>query len=150
MRVVLDTNVLISDLLSSKGAPGRILDAWRVGGFELIVCDELIDEFKRVCAYPKLARYLTVADVGALINRLRAVGCWLADIPRVQVSKDADDNFLLAMGAGFRSRLPGNRRPCGITCYRSYWAHANCDCGSICCGDRMTNGIRPAFPGTSR
>lgn len=97
MRVVLDTNVLISGLLSSKGAPGRILDAWRAGGFELIVCDELIDEFKRVCAYPKLARYLTVADVGALINRLRAVGCWLADIPRVQVSKDADDNFLLAM-----------------------------------------------------
>lgn len=97
MRVVLDTNVLVSGLLSSNGAPGRILDAWRAGHFELVVGDALIDEFKRVCAYPKLAPYLTPADVGTLINRLRAAECWLSDLPRVQVSEDADDDFLLAM-----------------------------------------------------
>lgn len=103
MRVVLDTNVLISGLLSSKGAPGRILDAWRVGHFELVVGDALIDEFKRVCAYPKLAPYLTSADVGTLINRLRAAECWLSALPRVRVSTDADDNFLLAMAQASRA-----------------------------------------------
>ena len=97
MRVVLDTNVLISGLLSSKGAPARILDAWRAGHFELVVGDALVEEFKRVCAYPKLAPYLTVADVGTLINRLRAAECWLSALPLVRVSKDADDDFLLAM-----------------------------------------------------
>ncbi len=97
MRVLLDTNVLVSALLSGKGAPGQILDAWRVGRFELVVGDALLDEFRRVCAYPKLASYLTSADVGTLINRLRATGRWVADLPRVQLSADADDDFLLAM-----------------------------------------------------
>ena len=97
MRVVLDTNVLISGLLSSKGAPGRILDAWRAGGFELVGSNALVDEFKRVCAYPKLAPYLPSAEVGTLINRLRATGCWVSNLPRVQISVDADDDFLIAM-----------------------------------------------------
>lgn len=97
MRVVIDTNVLISGLLSSNGAPSRILDAWQAGRFELVASDALVDEFKRVCAYPKLAPYLTSADVGNLINRLRAAECWLSDLPRVQLSEDADDDFLLAM-----------------------------------------------------
>lgn len=97
MRVVLDTNVLISGLLGSKGAPGRILDAWRAGQFDLVVSDALVDEFKRVCSYPKLVPYLTSADVGTLINRLRAAECWVADLPRVKLSADANDDFLLAM-----------------------------------------------------
>ena len=97
MRVVIDTNVLVSGLLSKKGAPGRILDAWQAGKFELVVSDALVEEFKRVCAYPKLAPYLTSVDIGTLINRLRTTGHWLADLPRVEVSKDADDDFLLAM-----------------------------------------------------
>ena len=65
MRVLLDTNVLVSAMLSGKGAPGQILDAWRVGRFELVVGDALLDEFRRVCAYPKLASYLTSADLAA-------------------------------------------------------------------------------------
>ena len=32
-----------------------------------------------------------------MINRLRATGRWVADLPRVQLSADADDDFLLAM-----------------------------------------------------
>jgi len=34
-RVVLDTNVLISAIISSKSSPAKILDLWREGVFEL-------------------------------------------------------------------------------------------------------------------
>ena len=97
MRVALDTNVLISGLLGSKGAPGRILDAWRAGHFDLVACDALVEELKRVCAYPKLAPYLTSTEVGTLINRLRAAECWVADLPSLKASADPDDDFLLAV-----------------------------------------------------
>jgi len=97
MRVVLDTNVLISGLLNKEGAPGRILDAWRSGGFELVGCDALIEEFKRACMYPKLAPYLVPADVGTLVNRLRLAECWLSGLPGIERSVDSDDDFLLAM-----------------------------------------------------
>ena len=103
MKVVLDTNVLISGLLNAKGAPGRILDAWEAGRSDLVVSEVLIDEFKRTCAYPKLARYLTPADVGTLVNRLREAECWLSDLPRVRISQDTDDDFLLAMAQASRA-----------------------------------------------
>ncbi len=97
MRVVLDTNILVSGLLSSAGPPGRILDAWRARRFELVACAALVEEFKRVCAYPKLAPYILPGDIGSLVNRLHAAECWLAALPRVELSTDADDDYLLAM-----------------------------------------------------
>ena len=97
MRVVLDTNILVSGLLSSSGPPGQILDAWRARRFELVACPALVEEFKRVCAYPKLAPYILQGDIGTLVNRLHGAECWLAALPRVERSVDADDNYLLAM-----------------------------------------------------
>jgi putative PIN family toxin of toxin-antitoxin system len=97
MRVVLDTNVLISGLLNNRGAPGQVLDAWRSGDFELVCCAALVEEFKRACGYPRLASYLVPADVGELVNRLRSAECWLSELPRLEKSEDPGDDFLLAM-----------------------------------------------------
>jgi hypothetical protein len=36
VRAVLDTNVLLSGLLSPHGAPAKLLDAWRRGRFDLV------------------------------------------------------------------------------------------------------------------
>lgn len=97
MLVVLDTNILVSGLLSKRGPPGQILDAWRTRRFELVACEALVEEFKRVCAYPKLAPYILPGDMGTLVNRLHGAECWLAALPRVELSVDTDDNYLLAM-----------------------------------------------------
>jgi predicted nucleic acid-binding protein len=35
VRVVLDTNLLLSALLSDRGPPARIVEAWRGGRFRL-------------------------------------------------------------------------------------------------------------------
>lgn len=47
-RVVIDTNVLVSALLSKKGTPARILDAWRQRKFLVITSEEAILEVGRV------------------------------------------------------------------------------------------------------
>ncbi|MHB1249194.1 MAG: PIN domain-containing protein [Polaromonas sp.] len=48
MRVVLDTNVLVSALLVNLSAPAQLLAAWRRGAFELLTCDLQLQEIRAV------------------------------------------------------------------------------------------------------
>jgi putative PIN family toxin of toxin-antitoxin system len=54
LRVVLDTNVLVSGLAYPSGTPGLILGAWRRGGLEVVLSRYILDEMVRVL--PRLAR----------------------------------------------------------------------------------------------
>jgi len=44
MRVVLDTNILVSALLVQVGPPAAIYRAWHEGNFTLLACIEQLDE----------------------------------------------------------------------------------------------------------
>jgi predicted nucleic acid-binding protein len=46
MRVVLDTNILISALISSASSPAIIYNAWEDGEFTLLSCTEQLDELR--------------------------------------------------------------------------------------------------------
>lgn len=48
MKVVLDTNVLISGIFFG-GPPRAVLDAWVAGRFELMVSPSMVDEYVRTC-----------------------------------------------------------------------------------------------------
>lgn len=54
MRVVLDTNVLLSGLMVPESIPGRIVRAWRAAQFDLVLSNPLLDEIGRVLGYPKI------------------------------------------------------------------------------------------------
>ena len=58
MRVVLDTNVLLSGLMFPDGAPGRVVAAWREARFDLVISVHQLAEIGRVLAYPKIRRVL--------------------------------------------------------------------------------------------
>jgi putative PIN family toxin of toxin-antitoxin system len=49
MRVVVDTNVLVSGVFFG-GVPGRILEAWRDGTLTLVVSSAILEEYHRVGA----------------------------------------------------------------------------------------------------
>jgi predicted nucleic acid-binding protein len=44
LRVVVDTNVLVSAAISHRGLPRRVLDAWEHGSFQLLMADETLAE----------------------------------------------------------------------------------------------------------
>jgi predicted nucleic acid-binding protein len=48
MRLVIDTNVLISALLSSMSLPAHLVMLWREGHFELLTSADQLDELMRV------------------------------------------------------------------------------------------------------
>lgn len=97
MRVVVDTNVLISALLSGRSPPAQIVTLWREGRFELLTSVEQLDELARVTRYPKIRERLSPALAGRLVNELRDVAVMVADLPPVTACADPCDNFLLAM-----------------------------------------------------
>jgi len=58
MRVVLDTNVLVSGILNPFGAPGRIVDLLRSGVLELVADDRILAEYADVLLRERFDRYL--------------------------------------------------------------------------------------------
>jgi predicted nucleic acid-binding protein len=72
VRLVLDTNLLFSALISEKGLPARLLDAWDERRFELVNSNEQLAELKTVSYRAHLAPYIARHDVGRSINQLRA------------------------------------------------------------------------------
>lgn len=47
MRVVLDTNILFSALISPHGPPAAIYRAWRLARFQLVTSRRQLDEIRR-------------------------------------------------------------------------------------------------------
>jgi hypothetical protein len=58
MIVVLDTNVIISGLLSETGSPAQIIRRWEAGDFDVAVSPALLSELDRALKYPRVAQYL--------------------------------------------------------------------------------------------
>ena len=111
MRVVLDTNIFLSALLSERGPPARIVDAWRSGRFELVSSLDQINEFKRVARYPKLRSYLPRGAVGLVVNGLRTAEVLLKRLPGGATAPDPDDDYLIAMAiaSGAHFLVSGDR-----------------------------------------
>ena len=97
MRLILDTNVLISALLAGTSLPAHLVVLWREGQFDLLTSSEQLDELMRVTRYPKIRERLNPPLAGRLINEIRDLAILLVDLPTVFVSPDPYDNYLLAM-----------------------------------------------------
>lgn len=114
MRVVLDTNVLLSALISPHGSPDTIYRAWRAARFELITSTTQLDELRRASRYPKFKDILQPHRVGTMVNNMQRaiVLSVLPPLPKSIEIEDPNDAFLLAMAlAGEANYLvTGDRR----------------------------------------
>lgn len=97
MRVILDTNVLISGLLSPLGPPAKLLDAWERKSFDLVTCDALIEEFRDVASRPFFHDRLRASTVELLARGLEDFSLFYEDPPPGPVAPDPKDSYLLAL-----------------------------------------------------
>jgi putative PIN family toxin of toxin-antitoxin system len=100
MRVVLDTNVLVSALLVEGSPPAQLVAHWRQGRFTLLTATLQLDELRRVTRYPKIRARLKPATAGRLVNDLHELAVRVEALPPVDVSPDPYDNYLLAIASG--------------------------------------------------
>lgn len=111
MRVVLDTNVLFSALISPHGPPDIIYRAWRSARFEIVTSKMQLDEIRRASRYPKFRNILQPAKVGTMVNNLQRA--LVLDRLTIEVeADDPDDAFLLAMASASEADylVTGDRR----------------------------------------
>lgn len=97
MRLVVDTNILVSALLATSSLPAQLVVLWRAGRFYLLTAAEQLDEPMRVTRYPKIRECFAPAMAGRLVKDLRALAVTLDALPVVDVSPDPDDNYLLGL-----------------------------------------------------
>jgi putative PIN family toxin of toxin-antitoxin system len=96
-RIVLDTNVLVSALISPAGASARLLLELRAGSFELIVSPMLLAELREVLRREKFRGYVSENEVGSYVDLIESESVLVADPPPSSdpISPDPDDEFLI-------------------------------------------------------
>jgi putative PIN family toxin of toxin-antitoxin system len=97
LRVLVDTNVWVSAVLSPEGPPARIVDALRRGCFVPVVADELLDEVRDVLGRPRIRRHrqITDGDVTELLALLRDRAVIAIPTGTLHVCRDPDDDYLV-------------------------------------------------------
>jgi uncharacterized protein len=93
-RAVLDTNVLISALLSPSGKPFASL-AWALDNTTLLTSRGLLEELATRLARAKFAKYVTDAQRGAFLAELTLLSVQIDIEGTVKACRDPDDDKLL-------------------------------------------------------
>ena len=70
LRVVLDTNVLLSGIAYPASIPGKIMAAWRHGSVEVVLSDFILDELRRVLPRLQSRHGLNKSEINDLIDSL--------------------------------------------------------------------------------
>lgn len=114
MIVVLDTNVIISSVLSLKGPPAKLIQRWEADEFEVAISPPLLEELERALTYEQVKKYFKKSQekIDALVERFRTVAT-VVD-PQVVldvVPDDPDDNRVLecAVTANASYIVTGNK-----------------------------------------
>lgn len=70
LRIVLDTNVLVSGLAYPSSVPGRIVAAWRQGALDVVLSRAILDELSRVLPRLNHRLHWQESDFADLIDLL--------------------------------------------------------------------------------
>jgi putative PIN family toxin of toxin-antitoxin system len=100
MRVVLDTNIVVSAYLSPKGTPASIRALWIDRVLDVVVSVELLAEYERVLAYDRIARLhgMDSAQINEEVRSFRQFGIVVtlpSEIPNA-IPEDPADNIVIA------------------------------------------------------
>ena len=98
MRLVLDTNVVVSRFLSPLGPPARVVEHWSAETFVLLVSEPILAEYRRALLYERVrARHgMSEQQVAEVIAGFRQFATLVVPQVALQVIRDdpADDKFL--------------------------------------------------------
>ena len=92
LRVVLDTNVLLSGIAYPASVPGKILAAWRHGSVAVMLSDYILGELRRVLPRLMHRHGLTAAEIEDLVDVLSIQAEVIAPLPSTEPElRDAND-----------------------------------------------------------
>jgi len=127
-KVILDTNIIISGLISPKGTPGKVLNLALQKRFRLVSSEHLLGELSRALKYKRVTDALararkewTEKDTAEFIRDLRKVCSIFPSQPLSErVCQDPDDDWLLscAVQSGATIIVSGDKHLTDLGKYR--------------------------------
>lgn len=102
IRIVIDTNLLVSAILTPQGNPAKILKLILQGKFPLILSPAILEEIHRVLRYPKLLKLMsknkiTLQEVDNFIDKLIKIAVITpGNLDLEVIQEDPSDNMILA------------------------------------------------------
>jgi uncharacterized protein len=102
IRVVIDTNVVVSAILAPKGTPARILKLALDGVFELILSPLLVQEIQEAMHYPKIVKLMKkhrvgFAEMNDLLEKIKRVAINVpGELTLNALPDDPRDNMVFA------------------------------------------------------
>jgi putative PIN family toxin of toxin-antitoxin system len=110
IRVVLDTNVVVSAHLNSEGYERSVLDLALSGKLRMVVSEAILQEYESVLRRPKFR--LKPLQVARSLRLLRSAARVVAPYGQLNVARDAGDNRFLECAEAAKADylVTGNKR----------------------------------------
>jgi putative PIN family toxin of toxin-antitoxin system len=104
-----DTNIYISGTFW-RGAPRQALHLAQLGEVEVVTCEQLLDELRRVLTRPDKPFCLTSDEADVVIENVRGYARLVAPVRKVRVCRDPDDDLVIecALAGGVQYIVTGD------------------------------------------
>lgn len=93
IRVILDTNIIVSALLQPAGPPAEVFLMALSGRVQLCLSGAIYAEYEEVIRRPRFRR--AEATIVSTLTAIRERACWVRPTESVQVCGDPDDDIFL-------------------------------------------------------
>ena len=115
LRVVLDSNIFVSGVLTRRGTAAHLLDLWRARRFVLVSAEPILTEVEAVLHRPRLSEkyHLHPEDIAQLMDLLRREALLvplLTDVSGAIPADPADEKFLACAVDGMADYLVSGDR----------------------------------------
>jgi uncharacterized protein len=109
MRVVLDTNIIVSAYLNEDGQPFRILKLALAGAIDLYASEPILNEYKELLQRKSYSMDLRRAAL--LFKKIRDASTLVKPAIKLSETTDPDDNIFLECAQSGQGRVFSYRQP---------------------------------------
>lgn len=102
-RVVLDTNVVVSGILSREGNPARVLDLWKKSAFTLVISQPLYEEIISILTKLKPKYKIPAVAIKGVAELLRDRSFWVEIKHTPELTRDPKDDMVVATAVTAKS-----------------------------------------------
>lgn len=102
IRIVIDTNILVSAILTPEGNPAKILRLALQGKLNLIISPSILEEIRKVLRYPKLVKLMkknmiTLEEVYTFLDKMSKIAVITPGKLDIEaIPDDPSDNMVLS------------------------------------------------------
>jgi uncharacterized protein len=97
MRIVLDTNIVVSRSISPDGPSSKLYTYWQAAAFDIVVSEAILTEYKQALSKPRLQalHHFSNEEIEQTIEEFRELALVIEPMALMTAAGDPDDNKFL-------------------------------------------------------